>query len=145
MSPPQAREAGIIAVCSDPLGVRLNGEGRKECITDNVPPGTGCPAQFSENVPVSLPGGDRYAGLVLAQGFHELKCDVEGCGLAEDSGVRHDTDHAAQYEVGKPKGCFGVKDLIQPVPIPRLVFGVLMRVDQQINAYQDYRLRPYVE
>ena len=90
VAPPQAREAGVVAVGRDPLAARFDRDSREERVGHDVPLRVHPAAEVGEDPPVSFARGDLDGVGLPAQSLDELKRLLEEEARPKRAGIPDD-------------------------------------------------------
>jgi hypothetical protein len=135
VTPPQAREASVVAVRGDPLRASLNCKRRKIGVANEIALRARHLAQSREDFPVALAWSNRDARRLFTQLTHVLKGLVKLGWFSENLGVGEDADDAAQDQLRNPNQRFGPKRLLEPGAKLQMIEGIkALCVDQYVNV-----------
>ena len=102
MPPTQTREACIVPIRCDPLASRFDRQRRKIRVWDQVSFCLGGTAELCENIPMTLPRGNRDVIGQRTDLLNELKGRLQRCRWIKYPRVRDNSQKTRQNEVGHP-------------------------------------------
>jgi len=143
VAPAKAGKSCIVPVRRYPFGARLDSEGGKIGIRNQVAACVRRLAKTGENLPVARPRGNRYAVGALPNLGDKVQGDFQRSRLLENTRMGHDSEETGQGKVGQTITGVSVNNTLQPVAKSFVTRGIdPMGIYQDVNVDENQGRSP---